>query len=159
MRYYHRQFGAFAIYAHVLWFLLFVAVVFSVTLLPALSPVIWATLAVFGLTAVTFCTLTTTIDDTEFCAAFGLLKWPTKRAALNEIAGAVPTRLSFFSGWGIRVTTRGWLYNVSGRSAVIIGLTNGKQFLVGSDEAEALANAINAALPQPAVFTGIRGIR
>jgi hypothetical protein len=159
LRYQHKQIGTLAIVAHLIGFAFAVFVVMNVPLASAARNVIWLTFAFFALTAITFSSLTTSVDSQEFCAAFGVWKWPSKRAALSEIAGALPIRMSLLAGWGIRVTTRGWLYSVSGRRAVIIGLTNGKQFLVGSDDAEALAGAINKALPQAPVFTGIRGVR
>ncbi len=76
---------------------------------------------------------------------------------LAEIIGAIPTKTAPVSGWGIRITTRGWLYNVSGRNAVIVATSDGKQFLVGSDEAVALADAINGSLGREPVFSTIRG--
>ena len=112
---------------------------------------------VFGILFGIFGRLTTELDDHEFRARFGLLGWPQKAVLLDEIAGVLPTRLSLFSGWGIRITTRGFLFNVSGRGAVIVGLNSGKQFLVGTDEPGKLADAINESLRRAPVFTMIRG--
>jgi len=116
-----------------------------------------ALIAFFGLLLLVFCSMTTEVDGEEFRARFGVLGWPGKSAALSEIAAAVPIRLSLIAGWGIHITTRGWLFNVSGRGAVIVGLNNGKQFLVGTDEPVRLADAINQALGREPVFAGIRG--
>ena len=107
--------------------------------------------------AVTFTTLTCEVDREEFRVRCGLLGWPGKRVPLKEIAGILPTKTALISGFGIRVTTRGWLYSVSGRHAVIVGMRDGKQFLVGSDEPEKLADAINQSLGRVPVFTMIRG--
>jgi hypothetical protein len=63
------------------------------------------------------------------------------------------------SGFGVRVTMRGWLYSVSGRDAVIVGLRNGNQFLIGTDEPVKLADAINTALGRDPQFELIRGAR
>lgn len=67
----------------------------------------------------------------------------TKSVLLADVVNAKPTRTSFIYGWGIHYTARGWLYNVSGFGAVHIRMRNGKQFLLGSDEPAALADAIN----------------
>ncbi len=74
----------------------------------------------------------------------------TKSILLADVLEAKPTRTSFIYGWGIHYTDRGWLYNVSGFGAVHIRMRNGKQFMLGSDEPAALAEAINrsrASLP------------
>jgi len=117
---------------------------------PAIAATFLLFMAVFG-------RLTTMVTADEFIARFGWLGWPSQVTPLAEIAGAIPTRTSPVSGWGIRITTRGWLYNVSGRNAVIIGTTDGKQYLVGTDEPVVLANAINAALGREPEFSRIRG--
>lgn len=118
---------------------------------PAIAVTFLMFMAVFG-------RLTTIITNDEFIARFGWLGWPSQVTPLAEIAGAIPTRTSPISGWGIRITTRGWLYNVSGRDAVIIGTTDGKQYLVGTDEPVALADAINGALGREPQFSRIRGV-
>ncbi len=76
----------------------------------------------------------------------------TKSVTLAQVAEAKPTRTSFIYGWGIHYTDRGWLYNVSGLGAVHIRLKDGKQFMLGSDEPAALAEAINRSV------AGLQGI-
>ena len=45
--------------------------------------------------------------------------------------------------WGIHwAGKRGWLYNVSGRRAVALTLSNGKTFMVGTDEPELVCEAL-----------------
>ena len=44
-----------------------------------------------------------------------------KQLALSEIVSAEMTKSTILEGWGIHYTKRGWLYNVSGRGAVIVG--------------------------------------
>ncbi len=124
-----------------------------------MRPMMYALFAVLAATGITFSSLVTEVDTTGFSAQFGPLKWPGQRAGLSEIAGVLPARTSIAAGWGIRVTTRGWLYSVSGRGAVIVGLRNGKQFLIGTDDPVGLADAINNSLPQAADFTKIRGAK
>jgi hypothetical protein len=52
------------------------------------------------------------------------------------------TRTRVIEGRGIHLTSRGWLYNVSGFQAVEIHLKRGKRFLLGSDEPEKLVMAL-----------------
>ena len=72
-----------------------------------------------------------------------------KRIPLDEIADVEATRTTFWQGWGIHWTTRGWLYNISGFDAVLVRLRTGKSLLVGTDEPEALANAIREGVSPP----------
>jgi hypothetical protein len=67
-----------------------------------------------------------------------------KSVPLSSVAHTERTTTTVLNGWGIHYTTRGWLYNVSGRRAVLVKLHDGSQFLLGSDEPEALERAIAA---------------
>jgi hypothetical protein len=159
IKYHHKQIGWHSLVGHTIGFAIAFWVLSFVTLEGSMRSVMFALFAVLTATGVTFSSLLTEVDETEFKAQFGPLKWPGQTAALNEIAGVLPARTSIAAGWGIRVTTRGWLYSVSGRGAVIVGLSNGKQFLIGTDDPIGLADAINSALPQEADFTKIRGAK
>ncbi len=94
-----------------------------------------------------FSTLTTEVRDDEVEVSFtsGLAR---RRFATKDITEVDVVTIPWFSGWGIRLTPGGWLYNVWGRSAVRLTLANGGHFSIGSDEAEALAAAINTARGQ-----------
>ena len=61
------------------------------------------------------------------------------------------TRTNWIEGWGIHLTSRGWLYNISGFSAIIVKLKNNQQFLLGTDEPEQLASAIRQQLVRMSV--------
>lgn len=157
LRYHHIQIGWAGIVGLAVGFCVMLGVFFFAQR-AQIPPVFFALMfAVFALLFLVFGRLTTEVDSEQFRARFGYLGWPTKSAPLKEIAGALPTQTSPLSGWGIRFTTRGMLFNVSGRGAVIVGMHNGKQFLIGTDEPETLADAINHALGRPPVFTMIRG--
>ena len=157
MKYHHTQIGWVSMFALGIGLALMLTVFGLMTRLQISVASFVALIAIFALFFLVFCSLTTEVDGEEFRARFGVLGWPGKRAELRDIAAAVPTRLSWTSGWGIRITTRGWLFNVSGRGAVIVGLTSGKQFLVGTDEPVRLADAINQSLGREPVFAFIRG--
>jgi len=65
---------------------------------------------------------------------------------LHEIVSARPVRNKWWYGWGIRLTPHGWLFNVSGFDAVEIALRSGRHYRIGTDEPEALSNALNRAI-------------
>jgi len=95
-----------------------------------------------------FSSLTVVVNDREliFWFGVGLIR---KRFYLAEAKSCEPVRNSVAYGWGIHLTPHGWLYNVSGLSAVEIGLSSGSKFRLGTDEPEALCRAITAAARLP----------
>jgi hypothetical protein len=109
------------------------------------------TLGVAGLLviiALLFSSLTVEVGDGELRFHFGPGFW-RKRIALSEVSAATPTQNSWWEGWGIRFTPRGMLYNVSGTNAVEIELRSGRRFRIGTDEPEALVQAIQTAMSTP----------
>lgn len=77
-------------------------------------------------------------------AAFGL-GWPQKTFRWEEIQEVRAVRNPWYYGWGIRKIPSGWMYNVSGLSAVELVLKNGRVFRIGTAEPEALLHAIQQA--------------
>jgi hypothetical protein len=59
-------------------------------------------------------------------------------------------RSRWWEGRGIRFTSQGMLYNVSGTRAVEVQLRDGTRFRLGTDEPERLGDAIRAELGEPA---------
>jgi uncharacterized membrane protein len=88
--------------------------------------------------------LTTRIDDNVLRFHFGL-GWPRKAVPIDDIAAVEVTRTTFWEGWGVHRTRRGWLYNVSGYDAVLIRREDGSSLLLGSDEPRRLKSAIERA--------------
>ncbi len=68
-----------------------------------------------------------------------------RRFDLRTVEKASLTKTSWLTGWGIRLTPSGWVYNASGRKAVRLRFASGKQFTIGTNEPEALLAAIEAA--------------
>jgi len=93
-----------------------------------------------------FATLTVTVDDESLAIRFGPGLVVRKRWLLNDINDAQVVRNRWYYGWGIHLTPHGWLYNVSGMSAVQITLSNGKRYRIGSDEPKTLTRAIRKRL-------------
>jgi len=102
--------------------------------------------AILGLCCVLFASLTIEVGH-------GLLHWSfglgliSNTVPLEEICSAEAVRTRLWDGWGIHLTTRGWLYNVSGFDAVALSLKSGKRFVLGTDEPEELVAAIHEAAP------------
>lgn len=88
-----------------------------------------------------FTTLTIVVDGGRLTWHFGA-GLARKSVPLAEIVSAEPVTTTWVDGWGIHLTARGWLYNVSGRDAVLVTLREGKRFMLGTDEPARLAAAL-----------------
>jgi hypothetical protein len=99
--------------------------------------------AAFVVVAWLFSSLTIQVNDHELVSWFGPGFWHV-RAPLQRMAGVERTSSSALEGWGIRITTRGMLYNVSGRDAVEIRLDDGSRFRLGTDDPDGLVAALQA---------------
>lgn len=96
-----------------------------------------ALLALFG-------RLTVSVDQQFVRVAFGI-GLIARQIPLSTIRSCEPVRNRWWYGWGIRMTPRGWLWNVSGLSAVELTYTDGGHFLIGTDDPDGLCAAIRAA--------------
>jgi hypothetical protein len=138
-KYKHTQIG------HVIiWALLAGTVLFAVSGVFESSPHPGATLIVsivLLVTLVLFYKLTITVNDESLSACFGI-GIIRKRALMAEIIACEPLRIRWWYGWGIHLTPYGWLYNVSGLEAVAITLRDGRKFALGTDDPQALVDAI-----------------
>jgi hypothetical protein len=101
--------------------------------------------AVLCFSLLIFSTLTVSIDAACLRISFGPVYLIRRKWPLAEIASCAPVKNSWWYGWGIHLTPRGVLYNVSGLGAVEVRTTKGGMFRIGTDEPEQLAEAINAA--------------
>jgi len=134
-RYEHTQIG------HVIiWSLLAIILIASGGLISHRTPPIIVSIVLL-VCLVLFYRLKITIQEDFLCASFGpgIIR---KRLRLAEIVECEPIRIRWWYGWGIHLTPRGWLYNVSGFDAVVITLRDGKKFAFGTDDPHGLAAAI-----------------
>jgi hypothetical protein len=101
-----------------------------------------------------FYKLTIEIDDTHvaFKLGTGLVK---RKYALKDIEGCRPVKNSLLYGIGIRLTSDGWLYNVSGLYAIELTFRNKKSKIrIGTDKPEEVAETINKLLKNPGTGSG-----
>lgn len=123
----------------------FVVAAFMLTTRAIESPVgfivIVFALVALGASLILFSTLTIRVSRDTLAWSFGpgLIR---KAVRVPEIVEARVVKNAWIYGWGIHLTPHGWLYNVSGRRAIEIGLQGGKRFRLGSDEPEALLRAL-----------------
>ncbi len=91
-----------------------------------------------------FVSLTVAVRDTHVWLRFGY-GIVRKRIALSDVSASAEVRTTFLDGVGIRMVSRGWVYNVSTGPAVELTLIGGKRVLIGTDEPARLLAAIEAA--------------
>jgi len=140
MIYRHRQTGWVGLFAILLLAALMAAAGLT-TGVPAI-PTALILLIVVGL-CLLFSSQTIEVTSDSVICKFGpgIL---AKRVPLQDIAGVevMPTR--WYDGWGVHLTPRGWLYNVSGFGAVEFTLRGGRRFRLGTDDPENLVRVIRA---------------
>ncbi|MCY3773305.1 MAG: hypothetical protein OXG98_14965 [Gemmatimonadetes bacterium] len=139
--YRHTQFGT----VNVVIIIAILPLVFLPAWLAGAAPLAWMILIFLLGILVLFYNLTVTIDAEHLRISFGI-GVIRKRFPLDQIDSCQPVRNSWLYGWGIRLTPRGWLYNVSGLKAVELKMKSGKTCRIGTDEPEVLAAALREAL-------------
>jgi hypothetical protein len=92
-----------------------------------------------------FGTLTVEIRDEKLIFWFGI-GLVRKSIPLSEIEDCGISLFPWYYGWGIRYTPQGWLFNVSGFTAVRLMLKNAKRLQIGTDDADALCNVVTNAI-------------
>ncbi len=89
------------------------------------------------------------VDSGEVCVSFGIGLF-TKRFQLAEIEEASLAMRSWYGGWGIRYTGKGWFYTVNSLKAVELKLKNGRVYMIGTDEPLLLLEAIQEEMKKTA---------
>ncbi|EAR08652.1 putative orphan protein; putative membrane protein [Reinekea sp. MED297] len=102
---------------------------------------VWIALFFLVLVAVLFSSLTIKVDDQSVVWYFGPRFWK-KKIALSDIKAVAAVATKWYWGYGIRLTPEGWLYTVSGLSAVKVELHSGQVVLLGSTDVNGLMNAL-----------------
>ena len=90
--------------------------------------------------------LVTEVYDDEIKVQF-VGMWRAKHIPIRDVqrVEAVTYRpIREYGGWGMRMGASGWAYNASGNRGVRLQFAGGRDFLIGSQRAEELAQAIQA---------------
>lgn len=96
--------------------------------------------------AACFSALRTRVDQTGVSWEFGL-GFPRGTLRFDEIEAVSLTKTSLSEGYGVHLTrNHGWLWNASGRDAVMIRKRSGSAITLGSDDALGLYEAIRGRL-------------
>ncbi|MFH1681578.1 MAG: hypothetical protein ABIH26_13175 [Candidatus Eisenbacteria bacterium] len=69
-----------------------------------------------------------------------------KRFDLSEIRSVRASRVPWYAGWGVHQTHRGWVFSVAGFDAVEVATADGRRFLIGTDEPDELARALQRSI-------------
>ncbi|MCD4705962.1 hypothetical protein K8R61_02675 [bacterium] len=137
MIYKHTQTGYLMIIALIIpLFILYFAM--SIDEFCQVLPIVFFTLLIV---LTLFYSLTVEIDETRIVVKFGF-GIINKKFVLKDIESCRVVRNYWYYGWGIRWTPHGWLYNISGLSAVEIQMKNGKKYRIGTDEPKNLEHVI-----------------
>lgn len=140
-RYQHTQIGYFLItlYSIVVLFLGYFNIMTN------FHPLTLTALIIILIILATFARLTVTVDNQTIKIQFGV-RIIRKVFQLNDLETYRVVKNPWYYGWGIRFTPRGWLFNVSGFSAIELQMKNGKLYRIGTDEPNNLARALDEAL-------------
>ena len=149
-RYEHTQVGTLQIWA----ILAIMVLIVAVTLFTGASAVPLVVLCILVFAILCFATLTVTVHDDAVRFRFGPIGWFKREYPMSDIATAEAVQNPWYYGYGIRWTPGGPLYNVAGKDAVEICLFSGRTVRIGTDEPEALLQAIGEAKKQRKARTG-----
>lgn len=102
-------------------------------------------LIILGVCLAIFPTLKVMIaeDVMEIRFGIGIIR---KKFPIKDIVSYQIVKNPWYYGWGIHLTPRGWLYNVSGSYAVEISMKTGKNYLIGTNAPAELGNAIQQSI-------------
>lgn len=108
-------------------------------------PLAFAGLIIVLIVLRVFSRLTVVVDDQMIKIELGL-RIIRKTFPLKELETYRVVKNPWYYGWGIRFTPQGWLFNVSGFSAIELQMKGGKRYRIGTDDAENLAATLGKAL-------------
>ena len=100
-------------------------------------PGLVATFVVVSVVFLGYRSLMVTVTPSEVRLAYAL-GWPNKTIERSRIVAAEPLRIPWWYGGGVRRTPKGWMWNIWGLQTVQITFSDGKRFLIGTDDPEGL---------------------
>lgn len=133
-----------------------VGVVVFVVGLPSARGISGLVLALAGLAILVFSRIQVHADATGVRVRFGMLPWPTKFVAIDDIAhaGVIDLRPTEWGGWGYRIARPAKGFSRSavvlrGGEALHLTQRNGREFAVTVDDAAQAAAVVNAYVAKP----------
>lgn len=133
-----------------------VGVVVFVVGLPSARGIGGIVLATAGLAILAFSRIQVHADATGVRVRFGMLPWPTKFVAIDDIsqAAAIDLRPTEWGGWGYRIARPAKGFSRSavvlrGGEALHLTQRNGREFAVTVDDAAQAAAVVNAYVTKP----------
>jgi hypothetical protein len=139
--YKHTQIG----YLLLILYSTVILVISYINIVTGFNPFALAALIIMLIALGLFATLTVVVDEQMIKLQFGL-GVIRKGFRLKDIEAYRLVENPWYYGWGIRYTPRGWLFNVSGLSAIELEMKNGKRYRIGTDDPAGLGQAIDEAL-------------
>ena len=136
--YKHTQIGYSLINSYTFVFL----VIGVINIVTGFSPLALFALIFILLTISTFAALTVTVNKKVISLRFGV-GIIRKQFQLADVERYQAVKNPWYYLLGIRYTPRGWLFGVSGNSAVELEMKNGKYYRIGTDEPEKLMKALD----------------
>ncbi len=142
--YKHKQYALF-IFVVLGWIGGFVALAWS--LIGADTPLM-VFAGILVVTAFVFHGLTIRVDSQTISWAFGP-GIAGQTLQLSDIVEVKAVQNSFRHGIGMRITFDGWIYSVSGFSAVQLTLKDGMQYRLGTNDQQGLLAALDSKIAEP----------
>lgn len=102
---------------------------------------IWFAYIIVGVVTLLFSSLTISVENHEIKWFFGPKFW-NKSLPLSEIESAKIIETKWYNGFGIRLISTGWLYNVSGLMAVELRVKDKTTVTLGTNDAKSLLKVI-----------------
>ena len=143
--YTHTQVG----YIHVIAYSAVILFMGYTNIVTGFEPFTLIILIVMSILLALFSALTVRVDGGTITVQFGV-GIIRKRIQLSDVEAYAKVRNPWYYGWGIRYTPRGWLYNISGFSAIELLMKNGKTCRIGTDDLEGFAQALYEGLNETA---------
>jgi hypothetical protein len=141
MKYRHTQIG----YLHLVLYSALLLFIGYLNIVMDFNPFVLVGLIVIFIVIGIFTRLTVAVDDQMIKIQFGL-GVIRKVFPLKDIEAYCVVKNPWYYGWGIRFTPRGWLFNVSGFSAIELQMKSGKRYRIGTDDPDNLSKALDEAL-------------
>jgi|TARA_B110000503_G_scaffold135041_1_gene214888 hypothetical protein len=109
------------------------------------NEVIWPVIIFIGLISFLFHSLNITVDEYEINWSFGPGFWK-KSVKLEAVNSVNVIKTKWYYGLGIRYIPSGWLYTVSGTTAIQLELKGGSKINLGTNDPDNLVEAIKSQL-------------